>query len=176
MITNRSMPPGSVIPELAYADVPAAARWLCTAFGFRERLRIAAHRIQLVVGDGSVVVVEREANNQPSSRVMVRVSDVDAHYMTAVGAGAQIISKPTTYPFGSGSILRWISAGIGGHFHSPSPMWTRPHGVASWLENHHRLWRNKALQQTAIMRFSFMSQSFCNMVGFDRCVLAKCDK
>ena len=100
MITNRSMPPGSVIPELAYADVPEAARWLCNAFGFRERLRIGSHRIQLLVGDGSVVVVERETNCQSSSRVIVRVTDVDAHYMTAVGAEAQVISKPTTYPFG----------------------------------------------------------------------------
>jgi uncharacterized glyoxalase superfamily protein PhnB len=121
MITNRSMPPGSVIPELAYADVPAAARWLCTAFGFRERLRIGAHRIQLLVGDGSVVVVEREANSQSSSRVMVRVSDVDAHYMTAVGAGVQVISKPTTYPFGE---RQYSALDLGGH------RWTFSQSVA----------------------------------------------
>jgi uncharacterized glyoxalase superfamily protein PhnB len=122
MISNRSMPPGSVIPELAYADVPAAARWLCTAFGFRERLRIGAHRIQLLVGDGSVVVVEREANNQSSSRVMVRVSDVDAHYMTAVGAGAQVINQPTTYPFGE---RQYSALDLGGH------RWTFSQSVAN---------------------------------------------
>jgi hypothetical protein len=38
--------------------VPAAARWLCDAFGFTERLRIGTHRIQLHVGAGSMVVVE----------------------------------------------------------------------------------------------------------------------
>lgn len=121
MIINRSMPPGSVIPELAYADVPAAARWLCTAFGFRERLRIGAHRIQLLVGDGSVVVVERETNSQSTSRVMVRVSDVDAHYTTAVGAGAQAISKPTTYPFGE---RQYSALDLGGH------CWTFSQSVA----------------------------------------------
>jgi uncharacterized glyoxalase superfamily protein PhnB len=55
---NRSRPPGPVIPELPYADVPAAARWLCAAFGFVERLRIGSHRIQLHVGDGAIVVVD----------------------------------------------------------------------------------------------------------------------
>ena len=121
MITNRSMPPGSVIPELAYADVPAAARWLCATFGFRERLRIGAHRIQLLVGDGSVVVVEREANSQSSSRVMARVSDVDAHYMTAVRVGAHAISKPTTYPFGE---RQYSALDLGGH------RWTFSQSVA----------------------------------------------
>jgi hypothetical protein len=105
MITNRSMPPGSVIPELGYADVPAAARWLCTAFGFRERLRIGSHRIQLLVGDGSVVVVEGEANSQSTCRVMVRL--------------------------GSGSIPRWISAGIVGHSRNPSLIRTRRLGAAN---------------------------------------------
>jgi hypothetical protein len=44
MITNRSMPPGVIIPELPYYDVNQAATWLCQAFGFRERLRIGNHR------------------------------------------------------------------------------------------------------------------------------------
>ena len=34
MTTNRSMPPGTFIPELAYADVGAAAAWLRDSFGF----------------------------------------------------------------------------------------------------------------------------------------------
>ena len=41
---NRSFPPGTVVPELAYPDVGQAIAWLCRAFGFRERLRIADHR------------------------------------------------------------------------------------------------------------------------------------
>lgn len=32
-----------VLPEFAYADVSAAAAWLCDAFGFAVRLRIADH-------------------------------------------------------------------------------------------------------------------------------------
>ena len=121
MIANRSMPPGSVIPELAYDDVRAAARWLCAAFGFHERLRIGSHRIQLLVGDGSVVVVEREPNSQASSRVMVRVADVDAHYNAAVKAGAHALGKPTTHPFGE---RQYSALDIGGH------RWTFSQSVA----------------------------------------------
>ena len=95
------MPPGPVIPELTYADVPAAAQWLCTAFGFVERLRIFSHRIQLHVGSGAVVVVEAGTGGASvGSRVMVPVADVDAHCATAVAAGAQVVGEPTTYPFG----------------------------------------------------------------------------
>src|SRR5437867_3384937 len=58
LVRNRSFPPGSVIPELAYADVVKAGAWLCEAFGFRERLRIGTHRVQLVFGDGAIVAIE----------------------------------------------------------------------------------------------------------------------
>jgi len=102
MPTNRSMAPGPVIPELPYADVPVAVRWwLCNAFGFTERMRIGSHRIQLHVGAGAIVVVEAAADsNAGGSRVMVLVCDVDAHYARAQAAGANVLSKPTTYPFG----------------------------------------------------------------------------
>ena len=97
MIENRSMPPGSVIPELGYEDVGEAAEWLCRAFGFSERLRIGDHRIQLRVGDGSVVATDRGAAR---STVMVRVEDADAHHERAEREGARIVSPATDYPFG----------------------------------------------------------------------------
>jgi hypothetical protein len=81
MIANRSIPRCTVIPELAYADVVQASDWLCGAFGFTVRLRIANHRVQLTVGDGAVVV--RDAGGADPSggdrwhSVMVRVEDVD---------------------------------------------------------------------------------------------------
>jgi uncharacterized glyoxalase superfamily protein PhnB len=42
MLVNRSMPRCTVIPELASPDVGEAIDWLCNAFGFTLRLRIAA--------------------------------------------------------------------------------------------------------------------------------------
>ncbi|MBL8550410.1 MAG: hypothetical protein JNJ73_10520 [Hyphomonadaceae bacterium] len=97
MIANRSMPRASVIPVLAYADCLAAADWLCAAFGFTIRIKIADHRVQLNVGEGAVV-----ATNGPSrpASLMVRVDDLDAHHARAVAHGVEIADPPTTYPYG----------------------------------------------------------------------------
>jgi uncharacterized glyoxalase superfamily protein PhnB len=104
MRNNRSIPSATIIPELAYADVPAAAAWLCRAFGFTEHLRIGDHRIQLLCGDGAVVVMDRSresADASPSGHgILVRVADVDVHYARAVAAGADVSSPPVTHPFG----------------------------------------------------------------------------
>jgi uncharacterized glyoxalase superfamily protein PhnB len=105
LLVNRSMPPGTIIPELAYPDVRAAAAWLCRAFGFRERLRIANHRVQLTLEDASVVAIEAppdQAGDAPLAThgIMVRVADAQAHHDRAEGAGARIISPPTDTPFG----------------------------------------------------------------------------
>jgi uncharacterized glyoxalase superfamily protein PhnB len=96
MQTNRSIPTSQVIPELGYPDVATAADWLCKAFGFRERLRIGNHRVQLVFGTGALVVIEappREPGMRaPAHGVLVRVDDVDAHCARA--------REPQSYPYG----------------------------------------------------------------------------
>jgi len=53
-IANRSVSAATVIPALAYPGLVDATDWLCAAFGFTVRLRIADHRAQLIYGDGSV--------------------------------------------------------------------------------------------------------------------------
>jgi uncharacterized glyoxalase superfamily protein PhnB len=105
MRSNRSIPPSQVIPELAYPDVAAASDWLCRAFGFSPRLKIADHRVQLTYGNGAVILVngddvDAEAAARATHSVLVRVDDADAHYERARAAGAKISSPPTTYPFG----------------------------------------------------------------------------
>lgn len=112
---NRSMPPGVVIPVLIYPDVREAVDWLCSSFGFVERLRIGTHRSQLTLAGGSVVLTERRAEADASRSatglvalpaealgcsVMVRVSDVESHYERARRVAARIISPPTDYPYG----------------------------------------------------------------------------
>lgn len=96
---NRSMPPGAVIPELPYPDVGAAVAWLCAAFGFTERLRIADHRSQIAVGDGAVVAIQAREGFGKSS-LMIRVDDVDAHYEHALRSGATLSGQPVTFPYG----------------------------------------------------------------------------
>ncbi|PXV54154.1 Uncharacterized conserved protein PhnB, glyoxalase superfamily [Dyella jiangningensis] len=114
MITNRSMPPGIIIPELAYPDVLEAAAWLCRALGFRERLRIADHRVQLIYEGASIVVTELP-NGQAvdhAHAVMVHVADVDRHHAQASAAGARVLHPPTDYPYGE---RQYSLEDIGGH-------------------------------------------------------------
>jgi uncharacterized glyoxalase superfamily protein PhnB len=101
VIANRSVPPSSVVPVLAYADVAEAADWLCSAFGFRQRLRIGDHRAQLVFGDGAVIVTAlREGDPPTASTVHVRVDDAEGHHDHATRAGARILNPPADYPYG----------------------------------------------------------------------------
>ena len=132
---NRSMPPGVVIPVLAYPDVREAAAWLCRAFGFVERLRIGDHRIQLSLGAGSVVVTGLRAEggvpDEASHSVMVRVRDAHGHCARAREVGAAILSEPRTIPLEKGSTARRIPEGTGGRSPRPSRTWTRRTGAAS---------------------------------------------
>ena len=108
---NRSMPPSTIIPELPYPNVRKAVDWLCSVFGFKERLQIKTHRAQLVFGDGSMVVTQGKDTN-PSFSVMVRVEDADSHFKHAEKAGAKILNPPADYPYGE---RQYVVEDIGGH-------------------------------------------------------------
>ena len=117
MIENRSVPPASVIPELAYRDVNEASRWLCAAFGFTERLRIGNHRVQLVYGNGAVIAIELGEKAAPEAdrathALLVRVEDADAHRDQAARAGAKILDEPADYPYGE---RQYNAEDVGGH-------------------------------------------------------------
>ena len=116
MIRNRSMPPGILIPELGYADVHAAAAWLCAAFGFSERLRIADHRVQLTLGDASLVVIEGpprpDAAHAATHAIMVHVDDFDAIFTRAKTLEARVVRDPADYPYGE---RQCTLVDIGGH-------------------------------------------------------------
>jgi uncharacterized glyoxalase superfamily protein PhnB len=105
------MPDATIIPVLGYDDVPAAAAWLCDAFGFRVRLRIADHRVQLVLGDGAVVAAGARGDASSHS-LLVRVDDVDAHHARVEAAGALIVSPPADFPYGE---RQCTVEDVGGH-------------------------------------------------------------
>ncbi|MFL6236953.1 MAG: VOC family protein [Thermoanaerobaculia bacterium] len=112
---NRSIPPSVVIPVLMYPDVREAAAWLCRAFGFVERLRIADHRVQLTFSAGAVVAAEG-AKSSPAGgsthSVLVRVADAEAHCERARQAGAVVVNPPTDYPYGE---RQYTAEDPGGH-------------------------------------------------------------
>jgi uncharacterized glyoxalase superfamily protein PhnB len=109
VLANRSIPRCTVIPELGYPDIGQAIDWLCDAFGFTLRLRIADHRAQLNVGDGAVVLIEQPGGGAGDATsgagglahsVMIRVENVDRHHERARQRGARILRPPSDYPYG----------------------------------------------------------------------------
>ncbi|MBI4904365.1 MAG: VOC family protein [Acidobacteria bacterium] len=113
MISNRSMPSCTVIPELPYPNIGEAITWLSNAFGFRLRLRIADHRAQMNVRDGSVVLTEyRGPGLPPPCQVMVRVEDVAAHAENARRHGATIVQPPADFPYGE---RQYSAVDLAGH-------------------------------------------------------------
>jgi uncharacterized glyoxalase superfamily protein PhnB len=104
---NRSIPAATVIPVLIYPDVREAVEWLSTAFGFAERLRIGeAHRSQLNVGDGAVIVADVRGEQvapregEVTHLVTVRIDDARAHCERARSRGARILMEPTDWEYG----------------------------------------------------------------------------
>jgi uncharacterized glyoxalase superfamily protein PhnB len=126
MLANRFIPNAHVIPVLAYTDAPAAAAWLCAAFGFGIRIRIGEHRVQMNVGTGAIIVRELRPHEVGARlglgcSVTVRVEDVDAHHERAKSHGAQITSAPCDYPYGE---RQYSAEDLGGH------QWTFSQSIA----------------------------------------------
>jgi len=100
MLSNRSVPRCTVIPQLVYPDVQKAVEWLCDTFGFTLRIGMGSHRAQLNVGDGAVVLMEPRGGNESRGYVMVRVEDVHSHCAHARQRGARVVREPADYPYG----------------------------------------------------------------------------
>ena len=97
---NRSVPPCPVIPNIIYPDPGFAAEWLCKAFGFTVRLRIANHRIQMRAGEGCFTIAEGNVTPNNSCFIQVRVEDVPEHCERARQAGAKILTEPKDHMYG----------------------------------------------------------------------------
>lgn len=97
---NRSAPPCPVIPNIIYPDPSVAADWLCKAFGFKIRLRIANHRIQMLAGEGCFTIAEGNATPNNSCFIQVRIEDVLGHCEHARKAGATILTEPKDHMYG----------------------------------------------------------------------------
>ncbi len=103
-----------ITPYLYYEDVAAALRWLASAFGFRERMRIPGPDGAFTHGEmelaDSVVMMGRpdgdyrnpKHTGNVSQLVYVYVDDVDAHFRHAKAAGATILAEPEDQFYGYG--------------------------------------------------------------------------
>ena len=108
------MPAATVIPELWYADVTSAGDWLCNAFGFTIRLRIANHRLQLNAGTGAIVLTSGASDKPRIPRIRSWCGWMMSIGITqrAAERGARILRVPTTYPYGE---RQYTAVDPGGH-------------------------------------------------------------
>jgi uncharacterized glyoxalase superfamily protein PhnB len=100
MLSNRSIPKSTVLPELAYPDIGEAIGKLCEAFGFTLRISIGDHRAQLNVGDGAIILIEADRGVSLKNSILMRVEDVDAHCEHARRHGVRILREPADFPYG----------------------------------------------------------------------------
>lgn len=114
--TMRNTP--TITPTLRYRDAPAMIDWLCRAFGFSRHAVYAndsggiAHA-QLTFGNGMImlnsvsddvwvkrIVQPDETGGRETQCCCVHVADCDAHYATAVAAGADIVDALKDQDYG----------------------------------------------------------------------------
>jgi uncharacterized glyoxalase superfamily protein PhnB len=108
----------TVVPEIAYDDVPAAIEFLTRAFGLRERVeaRLTGNgfvRAFMELGYGLISLSTAGGHGHQSPRtggattqsVKCYVEGIDRHFAQAKANGATIISEPTN-EFWGGRIYR----------------------------------------------------------------------
>jgi uncharacterized glyoxalase superfamily protein PhnB len=119
---NRSAPSATVVPILVYEDVGQAIEFLCTAFGFSERLRMERAGVighaQLAIAEGAIMIgreggpFRAPTGDEVSCYVTIHVEDVDAHFERATRHGARIVDPPHDMPFGE---RQYTAYDPGGH-------------------------------------------------------------
>ena len=108
----------SIIPTMRYRDAPKMLEWLCKAFGFERHFVVPGENgtiahAQLVLNGGMIMLgsarddewgklVKPAADGgAPTGAAYVVVSDIDAHYARAKGAGAEIVRALENTEYGS---------------------------------------------------------------------------
>lgn len=99
----------TIIPYLAYEDAPAALAFLCEAFGFEERFRMAMPdgrigHAEIALGDSVLFLASlwKEVGNMSPKdlpgvhcQLYCCVDDVDQHFRRARERGATVINEPS---------------------------------------------------------------------------------
>jgi uncharacterized glyoxalase superfamily protein PhnB len=100
MLNNRSVPPNTLLPHIAYKDLPAAIDWLQNTFGFEEHYRYGSplSGAQVHLGDAWMMLnAARNRYRSPTElgfgtqSLTIFVEDVEAHFARAVASGARIV-------------------------------------------------------------------------------------
>jgi len=104
----------TIFPILRYTDARAAIRWLCAAFGFKERFSVPetgqfVRHAQLSLGTNLIMLGSSRGDELKTPQALgaatqalyVYVPDLDEHFERARLAGAEITSPLRDTDFGS---------------------------------------------------------------------------
>jgi uncharacterized glyoxalase superfamily protein PhnB len=127
-----------IYPTLVYDDASAAIAWLCQAFGFTQRFVVPGpdgrvEHSELSLGTGVVMVCSPKPPSagtgvltiSASASVSVFVADPDAHYRTAVAAGARVVRELQTEDYGARGYMAQDPQGHSWYFgnYRPGAYW-----------------------------------------------------
>lgn len=121
MITNRSVPPRTVLPHVVYRDVEEAAAWLHKAFGFTECYRYGepVSGIQAHLGLAWIMLKRAQSGAKSpgelgygTQSLTIFVEDVEGHFQKAIKAGARILEEPHETVYGE---FQFAAQDLAGH-------------------------------------------------------------
>lgn len=109
MLRNRSVPADSVLPHVAYKNLPAATEWLTRVFGFVVHYQYGdpLSGVQVNVGNAWIMLkVAKPEFRSPAElgfrtqSLTVFIEDVEGHFARAQAAGAVIHENPHETVYG----------------------------------------------------------------------------
>ena len=121
MISNRSVPPDTVLPHILYRDVEEAIAWLANAFGFVEHYRHGqpTSGAQMRAGNAWIMLKRAPLEYATPSQLgfgtqslTVFIEDIEQHYENAKSAGVTLIEKLHETQYGE---LQYAALDLDGH-------------------------------------------------------------
>ena len=124
MISNRSVPPNTVLPHIFYADVAEAVSWLTGAFGFTEHYRYGdpggpPSGAQMWLGNAWIMLRRARTGSASPAQLgygtqslTLFIADVGEHFQKAKSAGVRIIEDLHETEYGE---LQYGAVGLAGH-------------------------------------------------------------
>ena len=123
MISNRSVPPNTVLPHIFYADVAEAVSWLAGAFGFTEHYRYGdpggpPSGAQMWLRNAWIMLRRARTGSASPAQLgygtqslTVFIEDVGEHFQKAKSAGVRIIEDLHETEYGE---LQYGAVGLAG--------------------------------------------------------------
>ena len=124
MISNRSVPPNTVLPHIFYADVAEAVSWLTGAFGFTEHYRYGdpggpPSGAQMRLRNAWIMLRRARTGSASPAQLgygtqslTVFIEDVGEHFQKAKSVGVRIIEDLHETEYGE---LQYGAVDLAGH-------------------------------------------------------------